>query len=98
VEDATSFIIKYRIRFSPSIQVSVHHLCGLHDVDPSSWYAFRNVKEWWMDAIHKQGQSKKVMTSLGMLVSWEIWKEKNASTFSETPPLLRLWSSTKSKK
>jgi hypothetical protein len=57
---------------------------GLHDVDPSSWYAFGNVEEWWMEAIHKQRQAKKAMVSLGMLVSWEIWKERNTRIFQNT--------------
>jgi hypothetical protein len=54
---------------------------GLIDVDPSSWHAFWNVKEWWMEAVYKQGQSKKAMASLVMLVLWEIWKERNTRIF-----------------
>jgi hypothetical protein len=41
----------------------------------------RNVKDWWSEGIHKQGPSKKAMKSLVMLVSWEIWKERNARVF-----------------
>jgi hypothetical protein len=37
-----------------------------------------------MEAIHKQEQSKKAMASLGMLVSWEIWKEENVRIFQNT--------------
>jgi hypothetical protein len=43
----------------------------------------RNVKEWWTEAIHKQGPSKKVMASLVMLISWEIWKV-NARIFQNS--------------
>jgi hypothetical protein len=43
-----------------------------------------NVKDWWTEVIHKQEQSKKAMASLGMLVSWEIWKEENAHIFQNT--------------
>ena len=39
------------------------------------------VKEWWMLGIHKRGASRKAMASLAMLVSWEIWKERNARVF-----------------
>jgi hypothetical protein len=39
------------------------------------------VKEWWTEAVHKQGNSKKSMVSLAMLVSWKIWKERNACIF-----------------
>jgi hypothetical protein len=41
----------------------------------------RSVKEGWMEAIHKQGQSKKAMASLVMLISWEVWKDRNAHIF-----------------
>jgi hypothetical protein len=56
----------------------------LQDVDLSSWNARRTVKEWWTEAIHKQGLSKKAMASLGMLISWEIWKERNTCVFWNT--------------
>jgi hypothetical protein len=54
---------------------------GLDDVDPTSWNAMRSVKEWWQEAIDKQCQSRKTMASLAMLLSWEVWKERNASVF-----------------
>jgi hypothetical protein len=41
----------------------------------------RNVKHWWTEAVHKQGQSKKTMASIAMLVPWEVWKERNARIF-----------------
>jgi hypothetical protein len=54
---------------------------GLHDVDPSSWHAMGSVKDWWMQAVHKQGQFKKTMGSTAMLISWELWNERNARIF-----------------
>jgi hypothetical protein len=35
----------------------------------------------WAEVIHKRGQSRKALASLAMLVSWEIWKERNARVF-----------------
>jgi hypothetical protein len=43
----------------------------------------RSLKEWWNEAIHKKGQSKKAMSSLAMLVSWEVWNESNARFFQK---------------
>jgi hypothetical protein len=40
-----------------------------------------SVKEWWMQAIHKQGQFKKALGSIAMLISWELWNERNACIF-----------------
>jgi hypothetical protein len=34
-----------------------------------------------MSFVQKNGQSKRVMASLAMLVSWEVWKEINACVF-----------------
>jgi hypothetical protein len=56
----------------------------LHDIDPSTWHARQNVKEWWTKAIHKQGPSKKAISLLVMLISWEISKERNARIFQGT--------------
>jgi hypothetical protein len=57
---------------------------GIHDVDPSTWHAGWNVKDWWTEAIQKQGPSKKAMASLVMLISCEIWKERNVQVFRVT--------------
>jgi hypothetical protein len=40
-----------------------------------------SVKEWWMQAIHKQGQFKKALGSIAMLISWELWNERNTRIF-----------------
>jgi hypothetical protein len=45
---------------------------GLNNDDTNNWHAMRSIKEWWIDGVPKHGQSKKAMTSLTMLVSWEI--------------------------
>jgi tRNA-dihydrouridine synthase len=54
---------------------------GLHDVNPSSWHTKRSIKDWWMKAIHKQGQFKKAVGSIAMLISWELRKKRNARVF-----------------
>jgi hypothetical protein len=54
---------------------------GLNDVDTNTWHTICSVKEWWIDGVHKHGQLKKAMVSLAMLISWEIWKERNAYVF-----------------
>jgi hypothetical protein len=39
------------------------------------------IKEWWDEAIPKNGKSNKVMALLVMLVSCKIWKERNVYVF-----------------
>jgi hypothetical protein len=88
MEDA-SFLIKYKnpphvlfkCWFTIHLWSNVKNWLGLQDVDPTNWHAMQNLNEWWNEAIHNQGPSKKAMVSLAMLVSWEIWKERNARVF-----------------
>uniref|UniRef100_A0ACD5UMD8 Uncharacterized protein n=1 Tax=Avena sativa TaxID=4498 RepID=A0ACD5UMD8_AVESA len=54
---------------------------GLHQINTSTWHQFHSVKEWWKKAIHKKGPQRKALASLAMLVTWEIWKERNARVF-----------------
>jgi hypothetical protein len=41
----------------------------------------QNIKDWWSEGIHKKGSPVKAMASLAMLISWEIWNERNARIF-----------------
>ena len=54
---------------------------GLHDIDPSEWHTFQSVLDWWVATINKRGPHRKALASLAMLVSWEIWLERNARVF-----------------
>lgn len=80
----------FKCRFTICVWSRVKNWLGLQDVNPATWHTMRNVKEWWNEAIHKQGQSKKAMASLAMLVSWEIWKERNARVFRNNASTLSM--------
>ena len=71
----------FKCRFTVRIWSSLKVWLGLHDVEPMDWRLMTTVKEWWTQGIHKRGASRKAMASLAMLVSWEIWKERNARVF-----------------
>jgi hypothetical protein len=71
----------FKCRFTIRVWDRVKQWLDLQDVDPHSWHTRRSVKDWWMKEVHKQGPSKRAMASLGMLISWEIWKERNARVF-----------------
>lgn len=49
-------------------------------MDLNRWHAMETVKEWWTE-IHKRGPSRKALSSLAILVAWEVWKERNARVF-----------------
>jgi hypothetical protein len=71
VQESASHML-FKCRFTIQILDKVKHWPGLQDVDPHSWHARRNAKDWWMEEVHKNGPSKRAMPSLGMLISWEI--------------------------
>ena len=71
----------FKCRFTTRIWSSIKTWLGLHDVMPSDWQHLPTVKDWWMEVINKKAPNRKAMMSLAMLVSWEIWKERNARVF-----------------
>ena len=71
----------FKCRYTKRIWSSLRDWIGLHDLDPSTWDFLQSVKEWWNNVIHKKGANRKALASLAMLVSWEIWLERNARVF-----------------
>ncbi|KAM3244770.1 hypothetical protein ACQJBY_056229 [Aegilops geniculata] len=43
-----------------------------------------SVKEWWRNIASGRSQSRRALLSLMLLISWEIWKERNARVFRST--------------
>jgi hypothetical protein len=50
-------------------------------IDTSAWVDMDTVKDWWLSFIYYNGTKRKSFTSLIMLVSREIWLERNAKVF-----------------
>jgi hypothetical protein len=44
--------------------------------------AFDDVENWWTNIALAHGSQRKGIASLLMLVTWELWKERNARTFN----------------
>jgi hypothetical protein len=63
------------------VWLSIKDWLGLVDVEPDRWTEAATVYEWWACFVQKDGQSRRAMSSLAMLVSWEVWKERNARVF-----------------
>lgn len=54
---------------------------GIHDVHPSDWGNVATVKERWTHHATNKTQSRRPLASLMLLISWELWKERNAQVF-----------------
>jgi hypothetical protein len=50
-------------------------------VNTTTWANFDTIKDRWLDFIYVNDKKRKSFTSLLMLTSWEIWKERNAMVF-----------------
>ena len=47
----------------------------------SDWSDATFVKEWWSHNANKKTQSRRPLASLMLLISWELWKERNVRIF-----------------
>ena len=53
------------------------------ELDTADWVGISSVHEWWTRTILGRGHRRKTISSLVMLVSWEVWKERNARVFQK---------------
>jgi hypothetical protein len=71
----------FKCRYTLRIWNAVLLWLGLSSVDTASWGNHATVKEWWMSFIYSSGVRQKSLVCLIMLVSWEIWNERNTRVF-----------------
>ena len=70
-----------KCRYTLRIWNGIISWLGLSSIDTSRWASFVSVKEWWDSIIFANGTARKSLASLLMLVTWEIWNERNARVF-----------------
>jgi hypothetical protein len=68
----------FKCHFTTRILNAICPWLGRQDIDTSLWENDVSVKDWWTKMASSQGKS---MTSMLMLVSWEVPKERNARVF-----------------
>jgi hypothetical protein len=73
--------LMYKCRFTLRVWKEILAWCGIHDRSPESWINEPNVDAWWTNIALGRGQHRKALASLLMLISWEVWKERNARVF-----------------
>jgi hypothetical protein len=61
---------------------------GYPELNPNRWIPSDSTLSWWLNISTIAAVPKKVVRSLTMLISWEVWKERNNRVFNrkETPP------------
>jgi hypothetical protein len=77
----TAAHLMFKCRYSRRVWSTVKDWLGLHDFEPSEWDNFEDVKTWWLHIVHAHPGRRKAVATLVMLVSWELWNERNARVF-----------------
>ena len=77
-------------RYSTAVWNAVKARIGLGDIMTGDWAERNSVRDWWTELALVCSPSRKGMASLLMLISWELWKERNARIFRNvsTPSMI----------
>jgi hypothetical protein len=68
-------------RFTRRIWTQVATWIGHPELLPTGWPANATISEWWQNITSTQDTPHKASRSLTLLVSWEVWKERNNRIF-----------------
>ena len=54
---------------------------------PQEWQPSDNASQWWLNTATTPSVPRKAMATIAMLITWEIWNERNRRVFRhhETP-------------
>ena len=55
---------------------------GYPELNPNRWRPRDNALSWWLNISTTAAVPKKAVRSLAMLISWEVWKERNNRVFN----------------
>ena len=61
-----------QLRYSTRICSSIKAWLGLNFIQPQDWVMFFSVRDSWSRVIHERGQSRRALSSLEILISYEI--------------------------
>jgi hypothetical protein len=67
-------------RFTLRLWTRVKDWLGIPELTPSNWEGL-SIEDWWRRMSYDARINRKAMASLTMLVSWEVWCERNARVF-----------------
>ena len=73
--------LMFQCRFSIRMWSMVKGWLDIPWLDTSSWGNFNGVPEWWAHMTLNGSSRRKAVASLTMMISWELWTERNARVF-----------------
>ena len=86
-EDETARHLLFTCRFSIRLWGMIKNWLNVGDFNPPNWVAFNDVQSWWEHLAIANGRRRKAIPSLLMLVTWEIWNERNSRIFKHLSTL-----------
>jgi hypothetical protein len=69
-------------RYTKRLWGMVRSWIGISSIHTHAWATFNTIEEWWLSMACKASSNRKALASITMLVSWTIWKERNARVFN----------------
>jgi hypothetical protein len=74
-------------RYTCRLWIEVARWLGLPELRPATWPPSSSPLGWWTVTPSRHNISQKAFRSLALLISWELWKERNSRIFnrSESP-------------
>ena len=89
VQESAAHLL-FQCRFSVAVWNAVKARTGLSNIVTADWAAMQSVRHWWTEIVLTCSPNGKGMASLLMLISWELWKERNARVFRNVsaPPMI----------
>lgn len=77
----TAVHLMVHCRFSVRIWDAIFEWLSVDIQTQGNWQSFSTVFDWWTAVATTQGTPLKALCLVLILVSWEIWKERNARVF-----------------
>jgi hypothetical protein len=69
-------------RYTRRLWTEVAHWLGLPELHPTTWPPSSSPLGWWTVTPPRHNISQKAFRSLALLISWELWKERNSRVFN----------------
>ena len=71
-----------KCRYTRSIWQLAAEWIAYPELNPNRWRPSESALTWWLNITTRTAVPHKVVRSLTMLISWEVWKERNNRVFN----------------
>lgn len=79
--DETLLHLLSKCRYTTRLWDKIFDWAAMNIPPRGDWSAFSSISEWWSHLGSMPGMPRKGFRSLIILVSWEVWKERNGRIF-----------------